>query len=332
MVSGSPEGRTSDHSLIHTDVQPFVPFSRAEFRRRFELALVQMEIPESEWDPLFERYAATSDQLRQRVYRGIYEFIESTDAEDGQPAGGPGRSGLNCRRPFVGGLPVVGEVRTPDATPCGTWSTPTSEIFDEPGASNIESLKTWLEASAPEFSVWATPVRLHLTVRPNSMSALRVNTLTIGGVHGKRPVRVNVTDLHEAGQRPVVESHRVAVRADGTVDLASALVDARFFTGLDFTQRGPKVNVRWIAGIEEAHRLRLERSFGLQYGTLQSPRTWQCELANTSPERIADIVGNDAVEDTHGINRAVIEQLRPSETPPAGVVPALAALSDAPKR
>ena len=406
MVSDSPEGRTSDHSLIYTDVQPFGPFNRAEFRRRFELALVQMEIPESEWDPLFERYAAfnaaisgsagtdtdptefldpaymqryetaryvlgmrgsgslfgnlrvllntangrfyptfnrdssmnaldlsggrtpefqintytdddggtralplfdyaaTSDRLRQRVYRGIYEFIESTDAGDGEPAGGPGRSGLDCRRPFVGGLPLVGEVRTPDATLCGTWSTPTSDIFDERGASNIESLKTWLEASAPEFSVWATPVRLHLTVRPNSMSALRVNTLTIGGVHGKRPVRVNVTDLHEARQRPVVESHRVAVRADGTVDLASALVDARFFTGLDFTQRGPKVNVRWIAGIEDAHRLRLERSFGLQNGTLQSPRTWQYELANTSPERIADIIGDDAVEDTHGINRA----------------------------
>ena len=43
-------------------------------------------------------------------------------------------------------------------------------------------------------------------------------------------------------------------------------------------------------------------------------------------------VETDRLSSVVHVARAVIEQLRPSETPPAGVVPALAALSDAPKR
>ena len=49
----------------------------------------------------------------------------------------------------------------------------------------------------------------------------------------------------------------------------------------------------------------LERRFGLRDGKQQhSPRTWRYELVDASPARIAEIVGHDAVEDTHGIIRA----------------------------
>ena len=54
--------RTSDHSLIYTDSLP-LEWEPEAFRRRFELALAQMEIPESEWEPLFERYAAFNAAL-----------------------------------------------------------------------------------------------------------------------------------------------------------------------------------------------------------------------------------------------------------------------------
>ena len=408
-IGFSPFHGDSDHLLIYSNYWRYRQSDAAAIRRRFELAQVQMETPESEWDPLFERYAAfnaalsgssgtdtdptefldpaymqryetvryvlgfsghgylpanlrmflntangkfypgfsrdheltaldlrgertpefqinaytdelgdeprplplfhyvaTSDRLRQRVYREIYKIIEGLEAADGALAGGA-RGGPDCNDlPFVGGLPFVGEARQPGGALCDGAYTRPPDIVHETVASNIESLRTWLETSAPEFSARVTPQRLHLTIRPNSMSALRVDMLTIGAEHGHGPVRVDVTDVHGPRERPVVESYPVALRADGTVELSSALVDARLFTGMDLTQSAPplpKAEIRWIDGLEEAHRLRLERRLGLQNGTPRSTRGWRYELADTSPERLADIVGNDAVEDTQGINR-----------------------------
>ena len=252
--------------------------------------------------PLFQ-YAATSDRLRQQIYRGIYEFIK---AGDGGPADDPGRPRPDCRRPFVGGLPFVGEVRPAGATQCKVGSTPPPDIFNETASSNVESLRTYLETSAPEFSARLAPERLSLTIQPNSMSALRVETLEIGGDPGQGPVRVDVTEMRGGRESPVLASHTSALRSDRTLDLGSALVDARFFTGLDLTRLPPPlphVNVRWIAGLEEAERQRLERRLGLLSGYHMSPQTWRYLLADTSPARMADIVGDDAVEDTHGINR-----------------------------
>ena len=402
-----PDDRTSDHSLIYTDGLP-LEFEPEAFRRRFELALAQMEVPESEWEPLFERYAAfnaalsgsaatdtdptefldpgymqryetaryvlglsghgslfgnlrvalntangkfypafnrdndlseldlsggripelqinnlrpaftiplalplfryaaASAPLRQRVYRGIYEFIERIAAGDGRPAGGAGRPEASCRRPFVGGSPFVGEARAPGAAPCGAASPPSPDLVaGTVASSNIESLRTYLEASAPEFSARVTPERLTVTIRPNSMSALRVQRLTVGGDHGQDPVRVDVTEGHGPQDSLVVEAHPAAVREDGTVDVGGALVDARFFTGVARREAAVplRVNIRWIAGLEDTHRQRLEQRFGLSSGTRESEQTWEYRLADTSPERVADIVGNDAVEDTHGLNR-----------------------------
>ena len=401
------DDRTSDHALIYADGQPR-QFEPAAFRRRFELALAQSEIPESEWEPLFERYAAfnaalngsagmdtdptefldpgylqryetvryilglnghgvlfgnmrvllntangkfyptfnrddglgeldlsggriperqinnlgpefgnsyalplfryasTSDSLRQRVYRGIDEFIERIAVGDGGPAAGTVRHGQDCRRPFVGGLPFAGEVRPVGAAACADANRPSRDLVGGTVArSNVESLKTWLEASAPEFSAHVAPDRLTLTIRPNSMSALRVQTLTIGGDHGHGPVRVDVIERQGARESLVVEAHPAAVGADGTVDLGGALVDARFFTGLRRLQTAPRflVNIRWIAGLEKADRERLEERFGLVNGKPEATRTWQYWLENTSPERLAAIVGDDAVEDTHGFDR-----------------------------
>ena len=395
------DDRTSDHSLIYTDGQP-LEFEPETFRRRFELALVQREIPESEWEPLFERYAAfnaalsgsaatdtdpmdfldpgymqryetaryvlglnghgslfgnlrvllntangkfypaynrdnelaeldlgggripegqinnlgpafanpdalplfryaaTSDPLRQRVYREIYQFIERIEAGDGRPAGGAGRHEVGCRRPFVGDVRAVG------AAPCGAAGPPfTDLVTGTVASSNIQSLRTWLEASAPEFSARAAPERLTLTIRPDSMSALRVQTLTIGGDYGHGPVRVDVTEGIGPRKRLVVEAHPAGVRTDGTVDLGGALVDARFVTGVDLMRAAPplRVNILWIAGLEDAHRQRLEQRFGLLYGTRESGRTWQYRIVDTSPELLAEIIQHDAVEDTHGFDR-----------------------------
>ncbi len=255
--------------------------------------------------PLF-RYASTSDSLRQRAYREIYQFIEGIEA-DGLPVGGAGMRVSGCsRRQFVGGLPFVGEVRPVGNTPCGTANPQSLNFIDGTGASsNIESLRTWLEASVPEFAAQIAPERLTLAIRPNSMSALRVQTLTLGGDHGHGPVRVDVTERQGARESLVVEAYPVVVHEDGTLDLGGALVDAHFFTGLDFTPVAPPllVNIRWVAGLEEADRERLEERFGLRNGKLESTRTWQYLLDDTSPERLAAIVGDDAVEDTHGFDR-----------------------------
>ena len=400
-------GRTSDHSLIYTEGLP-LEWEPEAFRRRFEFALAQMEIPESEWEPLFERYAAfnaalsgsaatdtdptefldpgymqryetaryvlglgghgslfgnlrvalntangkfypafnrdnkmseldlsggripelqinnlglgftipqplplfryaaASAPLRQRVYRAIYRFIERIAAGDGRPAGDAGRREAGCRRPFAGGLPFVGEARPVGAAPCGAANPPFPDLVaGTVVSSNVESLRTYLEASAPEFSARVTPERLTVTIRSNSMSALRVQRLTIGGDHGQDPVRVDVTEGHDPQESLMVEAHPAAVREDGTVDLGGALVDARFFTGVALREAAVplRVNIRWIAGLEDAHRQRLEQRFGLLEGKLESTRTWHYSLWDTSPARIADIVGNDAVEDTHGFNR-----------------------------
>ena len=64
-----------------------------------------------------------------------------------------------------------------------------------------------------------------------------------------------------------------------------------------------RVDIRWIAGLEDAHRQRLEQRFGLLEGKLESTRTWHYWLSDTSPARLAEILGNDAVEDTHGFDR-----------------------------
>ena len=256
--------------------------------------------------PLF-RYAATSDRLRQRVYRGIYEFIEGLATGAGGPAGSAGRGGSECRNwPFAPGLPFVGDVRPVGGVPCGAASPPSTELVSGTVASsNIESLRTWLEASAPEFSAEVAADRLRLSVRPNSMSALRVQTLALGGDLGNGPVRVDVTERQGARERLVIEAQPAALRADETLDLGGALGDARFFTGLDVVEvvSPLEVNIRWIAGLEDANRQRLEQRFGLLNGAPTSAQTWQYWLEDTSPERLAEVVGDDAVEDTHGFDR-----------------------------
>ena len=88
---------------------------------------------------------------------------------------------------------------------------------------------------------------------------------------------MDVTERQGARERLVIEAQPVAVRADGTLDLGGALGDARFFTGLDAVEEASplEVNIRWIAGLEDAQRQRLERRFGLFNGTRRSAQTWQ---------------------------------------------------------
>ncbi len=257
--------------------------------------------------PLF-RYAATSDRLRQRVYRGIYRFIEGVATSDGGSAGSTDRGGSDCRNwPFAAGLPFLGDVRPVGGAPCGAANPQSTELAaGTVASSNIESLRTWLEASAPEYSADVAPDLLRLSVRPNSMSALRVQTLALGGDLGNGPVWVDVTERQGARERLVIEAQPAVVRADGTLDLGSALGDARFFTGLDAVKEAAplEVNIRWIAGLEDAQRQRLERRFGLFDGTRRSAQTWQYLIVDTSPERLAEIIEDDAVDDTHGFDRS----------------------------
>ena len=235
--------------------------------------------------PLFH-YVATSDRLRQQVYRGIYEFIGSIEAGGaGYRRAAPGAADRTAVARSLAASRSRARSGRRERHGAEAGSTPPTDIFDDAVALNVESLRAYLEASDPEFSAQVAPEQLRLTIRPSSMSALRVETLEIGGDPGQRPVRVGVTEVRGAREHPIVGSYPAAVRADGTVDLGGALAEARFFTGLDLTQSAPslpRVNIRWVAGLEEAQRRRLEQRLGLQNGTQQEGRTWRYDLVDSS--------------------------------------------------
>ena len=183
--------------------------------------------------------------------------------------------------------------------------------------SNIQTLRQYLEQSAPKYSAQRSRGRILLEIRPDSMSELGVKRLTIGVRDGARrmdtPVRVHVTEDPGAAVDPMSESVAVDWLTDGQLDVSRALAQARFATGLDTSippappappPPPPKINARWAEGLDAGRRRGLEERFGLDAGNEVAPSTWSYALADESRENIIALVRHPDVEDTHNIDRA----------------------------
>ena len=96
---------------------------------------------------------------------------------------------------------------------------------------------------------------------------------------------------------------------DGRLDVSRALAQARFATGLDRSIPPPpppplpRINVRWVDGLDADRRRGLEARFGLDAEEGESP-TWSYALADASRENITALVQHPDVADTHYIDRA----------------------------
>ena len=264
---------------------------------------------------LMFHFVASSDRVRQVIYRAVYRFI----VEDGA------RLIQELERGLVEGgalapaeLAIVRSV----ARDGSTWGAATARSGVAVGrgesraivTSNIQSLRQYLEQSAPSYSAQLSRGRIVLEIRPNSMSELGVKRLMIGVRAGARtvdtPVTVHVTEGAGAAGDPRSASVVVNSLANGRLDVSRALADARFATGLDrsIPQRPqrpqrPEINVRWVPGLDADRRRVLEERFGLEPRNAVAPTTWSYALTDVSQANITTIVQHPDVEDTHGIDR-----------------------------
>ena len=210
--------------------------------------------------PMFN-FVARSDLVRQAIYRAVYRFIV--------------QDGLRLVRELEQGLVEDGSLTPAEVasvrsaapvcseTGASTVWSGVSDGREESRAgltSNMQSLRRYLERSAPEYSARLSRGRVVLAIRPDSMAELRVKALTIGVRAGARtvnsPVRVHVTEYPGAQGDPRLDSVAVDWLPDSRFDVSRALADARFATGLDSSIPPaalpplPRINVRWMAGLE----------------------------------------------------------------------------------
>ena len=259
--------------------------------------------------PIFH-FVANSDRMRQAIYRAVYRFIVLDGA----------RLVRELERGLVEGgslAPAEVAIVRPVARPgfgtggisAGSGVTVGGGEPREVVTSNIQSLRQYLERSAPEYSAQLSRGRIVLEIRPGSMSELGVKTLTVGVRAGARrvdtPVRVHVTEDADARGDPRSDSVSVAWLADGRLDVSRALADLRFSTGLDrsIPPSVPEINVRWMPDMDTDRRRALEERFGLERRNEVAPTTWRYALTNGSRENITAILQHPDVEDTHGIDR-----------------------------
>ena len=258
--------------------------------------------------PMFH-FVASSDRVRQVIYRAVYRFIFEDGArlvqeiERGLVAGGAlAPAELAIVRPAA----RAGS----DTDVATTWPLLTVGRGESRAmlTSNIQSLRQYLERSAPAYSAQLSRGRIVLEIRPDSMSELSVKTLTVGVRAGARmvdtPVSVHVTE--DPGAKGDARSASAAVDwlADGRLDVSRALAQARFATGLDRSILQGEINIRWVPGLDADRRRWLEERFGLEPRNELESSTWSYALADASHENITTIVQHPDVEDTHGIDRA----------------------------
>ena len=260
--------------------------------------------------PMFH-FVASSDRVRQVIYRAVYRFI----VEDGA------RLIQELERGLVEGgalAPAELAIVRPVARDGSRWGAATARSGVAVGrgefralvTSNIQSLRQYLEQSAPSYSAQLSRGRIVLEIRPNSMSELGVKRLTIGVRAGARtvdtPVTVHATEGPGAAGDPRSASAVVNSLANGWLDVSRALADARFATGLDrsIPQSVPEINVRWVPGLDKDRRRVLEERFGLEPRNEVASTTWSYALTDVSRENIATLVQHPDVDDTHGIDRA----------------------------
>ena len=260
--------------------------------------------------PMFQ-FVSRSDRMRQAIYRAVYRFIVQHGArlvreiERGPMAGG-------SLTPTEFAI-VRGAARASSDTAAATaWSgvmLGSGEARDVL-TSNIQSLRRYLEQSAPEYSAQLSRGRVVLEIQPDSMSELGVKRLTVGvraGAHTMdTPVTVHITEDPVAQGDPRSDPVVVDWLADGRLDVSRALADVRFATGLDrsIPRSVPEINVRWVPGLDAHRRRVLEERFGLEPRNAVAPTTWSYALTDGSRTNITTIVQHPDVEDTHGIDRA----------------------------
>ena len=187
--------------------------------------------------PIFH-FVAISDRMRQAIYRAVYRFIVQDGArpvrelERGLVKGG---SLAPAEVAIV--RPVARAGFDTGAISAGSGVTVGGGESREVLTSNIQSLRQYLERSAPEYSAQLSRGRIVLEIRPDSMSELGVKSLTVGVRAGARrvdtPVRVHVTEDADARDDPRSDSVSVDWLADGRLDVSRALADLRLSTGLD---------------------------------------------------------------------------------------------------
>ena len=260
--------------------------------------------------PMFH-FVSRSDRMRQAIYRAVYRFIVQHGArlvreiERGQMAGG-------SLTPTEFAI-VRGAARaSSDTAVANAWSGVMLGSGEDRDVltSNIQSLRRYLERSAPEYSAQLSRGRVVLEIQPDSMSELGVKRLTVGvraGAHTMdTPVTVHITEDPVAQGDPRSDPVVVDWLADGRLDVSRALADGRFATGLDqsIPQSVPEINVRWVPGLDADRRRVLEERFGLEPRNAVAPTTWSYALTDGSRANITSIVQHPDVEDTHGIDRA----------------------------
>ena len=258
--------------------------------------------------PMFH-FMASSDRVRQVIYRAVYRFIVEDGArlvqeiERGLVAGGAlAPTELAIVRPAA----RAGS----DTDVATTWPLLTVGRGESRAmlTSNIQSLRQYLERSAPAYSAQLSRGRIVLEIRPDSMSELSVKTLTVGVRAGTQtvdtPVRVHVTEDPGAKGDPMSKSAAVDWLADGRLDVSRALTQARFATDLDRSNPQPEIHIRWVPGLDADRRRALEERFGLEPRNELAPTTWSYALTNVTRANITAIVQHPDVEDTHGIDRA----------------------------
>ena len=258
--------------------------------------------------PMFH-FLASSDPMRQAIYRAVYRFIVQDGArlvrelERGLVEGGSlAPAEVAIVRPVARAGFGTGAISAGSGVTVGGGES--REVL----TSNIQSLRRYLERSAPEYAARLSRGRLVLEIRPDSMSELGVKTLTVGARAGAQTVdtqvRVQVTEGTGAAGDARSESVAVDWLADGRLDVSRALTQARFATGLDRSNPQPEIHIRWVPGLDADRRRALEERFGLEPRNELAPTTWSYALTNVSRANITAIVQHPDVEDTHGIDRA----------------------------
>ena len=245
---------------------------------------------ESNTLPMFH-FVASSGPLRQAIYRAVYRFI----VEDGtrlvrELERGLVEGGSLAPAEFAIVRPVARAGSGTGAIYAGSGVTVGRGESREMLTSNMQSLRRYLERSAPEYAARLSSGRLVLEIRPDSTAELRVKTLTVGVRAGAQTVatqvRVQVTEGTGAADDARSESRAVDWLADDRLDFSQVLADARFATGLDSTiplaplPPSPRINVRWVVGLDADLRRGLEARFGLDAENEGESSTWSYALSD----------------------------------------------------
>ena len=120
--------------------------------------------------------------MLQAIYRAVYRFIVQDgarlvrDLERGLMEGGSlAPAELAIVRPAARAGSGTGAATARSGVTVGARGIPCEVL-----TSNIQSLRRYLERSAPEYSAQLSGGRIVLKIRPDSMSELGVKRLTIG--------------------------------------------------------------------------------------------------------------------------------------------------------